>query len=113
MDEHVMVATRHSLHAVAERLLAGPQYRETGEIRLQVTPGGFGQFTGPLRVEGAEIVGPGTRVPLRGRIGDIAAELYISAKTASVHVSNILRKLGVANRVEAAAAAHRLRLLDG
>ena len=30
MDEHVVVATRRSLHAVAERLLAGPQYREHG-----------------------------------------------------------------------------------
>ena len=39
----------------------------------------------------------------RGRTnGQIAAELFISTKTASVHVSNILRKLGVANRVEAA-----------
>jgi DNA-binding CsgD family transcriptional regulator len=41
---------------------------------------------------------------------DIAEELFISAKTASVHVSNILAKLGVASRGEAAAAAHRLRL---
>ena len=49
MDEHAVVATRRSLHAVAERLLAGPQYREHGEIRLQVTPGGFGQFAGPVR----------------------------------------------------------------
>ena len=56
MDEHAVVAARHSLHAVAERLLAGPQYREHGEIRLQVPPGGFGQFAGPLRVEGTEIV---------------------------------------------------------
>jgi hypothetical protein len=32
MDEHAVVATRRSLHAVAERLLAGPQYREHGEI---------------------------------------------------------------------------------
>jgi hypothetical protein len=79
MDEHAVVATRHSLHAVAERLLAGPQYRETGEIRLQVTPGGFGQFAGPLRVEGAEIVGQGTRVPLRGTIGDLAAALGVEA----------------------------------
>ena len=71
MDEHAVVATRRSLHAVAERLLAGPQYREHGEIRLQVTPGGFGQFAGPLRVEGAEIVGADTRVPLRGSIGDV------------------------------------------
>ncbi|MGW7384072.1 helix-turn-helix transcriptional regulator [Streptomyces sp. NPDC054794] len=40
----------------------------------------------------------------------IAEELFISPKTASVHVSNILGKLGVAGRVEAAAVAHRLGL---
>ena len=39
--------------------------------------------------------------------GEIARALYISTKTASVHVSNILRKTGVANRVEAAALAGR------
>jgi DNA-binding CsgD family transcriptional regulator/tetratricopeptide (TPR) repeat protein len=33
--------------------------------------------------------------------GQIAQALYISKKTASVHVSNILRKLGAANRIEA------------
>jgi len=43
---------------------------------------------------------------------DIAAELFISAKTASVHVSNIMAKLGVASRVEAAAIAYRLALGD-
>jgi len=37
----------------------------------------------------------------------IAAELFISPKTASVHVSNILGKLGVTGRGEAAAIAHR------
>ncbi|WP_189819326.1 helix-turn-helix transcriptional regulator [Streptomyces olivaceoviridis] len=40
----------------------------------------------------------------------IAAELFISPKTASVHVSNILGKLGVSGRGEAAAVAHRLGL---
>jgi DNA-binding CsgD family transcriptional regulator/tetratricopeptide (TPR) repeat protein len=40
----------------------------------------------------------------------IAQALFISPKTASVHVSNILAKLGVAGRVEAAAVAHRLGL---
>ncbi len=43
---------------------------------------------------------------------EIAAELFIAAKTASVHVSNILAKLGVSSRGEAAATAHRLRLFD-
>jgi DNA-binding CsgD family transcriptional regulator/tetratricopeptide (TPR) repeat protein len=42
----------------------------------------------------------------------IAEELFISVKTASVHVSNILTKLGVASRVEAAAVAHQLALFD-
>ena len=41
------------------------------------------------------------------QIGD---ELFVSVKTASVHVSNILRKLGVNSRVDAAAVAQRLGL---
>ncbi|WP_319300100.1 helix-turn-helix transcriptional regulator [Streptomyces scabiei] len=40
----------------------------------------------------------------------IAEELFISPKTASVHVSNILSKLDVSGRGEAAAVAHRLGL---
>ena len=41
----------------------------------------------------------------------IAAELFISAKTVSVHVSSILAKLGASSRGEAAAIAHRRGLL--
>jgi DNA-binding CsgD family transcriptional regulator len=43
---------------------------------------------------------------------EIANELFISPKTASVHVSNILGKLGAASRSEAASKAHALRLVD-
>jgi DNA-binding NarL/FixJ family response regulator len=38
----------------------------------------------------------------------IGEALFVSEKTASVHVSNILRKLGVTSRVDAAAVAQRL-----
>ena len=40
----------------------------------------------------------------------IGETLFMSEKTASVHVSRILAKLGVGGRVEAAAVAHRLGL---
>ena len=38
--------------------------------------------------------------------------LFIAPKTASVHVSNILGKLGAASRTEAAAIAHREGLVS-
>ena len=41
----------------------------------------------------------------------IGAELYISEKTASVHVSNILAKLGAGGRTEAVAIAAQRGLL--
>jgi DNA-binding CsgD family transcriptional regulator len=53
------------------------------------------------------------RLVVAGRSNrEIAAELVISPKTASVHVSNILGKLGAASRGEAAAKAHALRLFE-
>ncbi len=46
--------------------------------------------------------------------GDIARQLFISPKTVSVHVSNILAKLGATGRTEAAAMARQRQLLpDG
>jgi DNA-binding CsgD family transcriptional regulator len=42
----------------------------------------------------------------------IGEALFMSEKTASVHVSRILAKLGVGGRVEAAAVAHRLGLTE-
>jgi DNA-binding CsgD family transcriptional regulator len=43
---------------------------------------------------------------------EIGAELFMSEKTASVHVSRIMAKLDVGGRVEAAAVAHRLGLTE-
>jgi hypothetical protein len=56
MDDRALTATRRSLHGVAELVIAGPQYRAHGTIRLRVTPGGFGGTVSDLRVDGVEIV---------------------------------------------------------
>jgi hypothetical protein len=59
--------TRRALHGVAELLLAGPQHRATGHIRLLVCPGGFRTFSGPdVRVDGVELVVAGRRLPIVG-----------------------------------------------
>lgn len=64
--------TRESLHAVAELLIAGPQHREFGTIRLRVVLGGFGGAALPLSVVGTGLVGPDGRVPLEGTYGEVA-----------------------------------------
>jgi DNA-binding CsgD family transcriptional regulator len=69
-------------------------------------PGGY-QGPGPLAgltSREREVL----RLLVAGRSNkEIAAALFISPKTASVHVSNILGKLGASSRTEAAAIAHR------
>jgi len=43
---------------------------------------------------------------------EVGERLFMAEKTASVHVSRILRKLGVSSRTQAAAVAHRFGLED-
>ncbi|HEX6569308.1 MAG TPA: hypothetical protein VF015_09080 [Acidimicrobiales bacterium] len=76
-------ATRRSLHAVAEHVLAAALHRATGRIGLRATPGGFGtpahEVDGVerrLRVEGTDLVvdegSTSRRAPLR-TVGGAAA----------------------------------------
>ncbi len=51
------------------------------------------------------------RAVMRFRFREIGEALFISPKTVSVHVTNILGKLGVDGRVEAATTALRLGLI--
>jgi hypothetical protein len=59
MGHDDLAAARRSLHGVAELVLAGPQYRATGRLRLGVVPGGFATttLTPPLLVDGSRIAG--------------------------------------------------------
>ncbi len=105
-------------HEAAERMGARPLRDDVALLaRRARLPLGAGQPVADAVPEPAEDFGltPRERDVLRlvavGRSNRlIAQELFISPKTASVHVSNILAKLGVSGRGEAAAMAHRLRL---
>src|SRR3954464_4284469 len=69
--------TRMSLHGVAELLMAGPQFRQSGTIRLRSVPGGFATVKEPaLAVEGDLLAG----LKLSGTtFADLAAGLGIEA----------------------------------
>jgi hypothetical protein len=82
MGNQELVIARRSLHAVAELVLAGPQYRATGKLRLRVVPGGFATVLAPeLRVVGDGVVGDGgAAVPIDGHTARaIGAELGVTA----------------------------------
>ncbi|WP_432987684.1 hypothetical protein [Dactylosporangium sp. CA-233914] len=73
--------TRRCLHGLAELVLAGPQHRTSGTIRLRVTGGGFATVAAPdLLVTADALVAGGRRVPLAGRtLGEVAAEAGVAA----------------------------------
>jgi hypothetical protein len=80
-DPTTLAATRRSLHAVAELVLAGPQYRRHRTIKLQVTPGGFGTVADPqVRVDGVHLVAGDRRWSIAGRsCADLASMLGLQA----------------------------------
>ena len=73
--DDVYVDTRRQLRGVAERLIAGPQYRASGTIRLAVRPDGFTGVSIPIAVHGTDLVFPNGSVALDGPVSAIAADL--------------------------------------
>jgi DNA-binding CsgD family transcriptional regulator/tetratricopeptide (TPR) repeat protein len=102
---------------LADTLGAGPLREQIGSLARRAR---LGLPSGPASEQSPGIAGLTARetevlaLVAAGRSNrDIAAELFISAKTVSVHVSNILAKLHATSRTEAAAIAHRAGLAGG
>ncbi|TQM68517.1 regulatory LuxR family protein [Actinomadura hallensis] len=96
--------------AAAERLGAAPLLAALRDLGARARLGGARPAAGAPGPLGAltarerEVL----KLVAEGRNNrEIAAALFISPKTASVHVSNILAKLDVTSRTQAAAVAHR------
>lgn len=87
MSDSDVVSTRRQLHAIAENLIAGPQYRAAGTIRLAVRPDGFTGTALPVSVRGTTLVWPDGAIPLAGPPGAIAeaAGLQIGPPPAEVY----------------------------
>jgi DNA-binding CsgD family transcriptional regulator len=95
------------IRALAERARIPLQAR--GAPTTANTPAG--QPREPYGLTGRELAV--LRLLAAGRSNaQIGTELFISRGTAAVHVTSILRKLGVTNRVQAASLAERAGLLD-
>jgi DNA-binding NarL/FixJ family response regulator len=93
---------------VAEALGAGPLQAELDGVSARPRAVARRATSESLTARETEIL---TLVAQGKSNGEIAKQLFISAKTVSVHVSNILAKLGAAGRTEAAAVARRDGLL--
>ena len=119
--------SRARLGAVLRSLGRTAEAREHTDPARQIAHAlGAEPLLAELRAAGATAqrseAGPGVLTPREREIlalvaqgrtnGEIARQLFISAKTVSVHVSNILAKLGAGGRTEAAALARTRGLLD-
>jgi DNA-binding CsgD family transcriptional regulator/tetratricopeptide (TPR) repeat protein len=114
-------ASLRAAHRSAGELGAAPLLAEIEALarrgRLDLEPGP-GSAPAPAEPSPLDALGLTAReqevlglVALGRTNAQIAETLFISPKTATVHVSNILGKLGVRNRVEAATIAHRLGIV--
>jgi hypothetical protein len=77
--DDLYVDTRRQLRGVAESLIAGPQYRAAGTIRLAVRPDGFAGVSVPLAVHDTQFIWPNGAVALTGDLHTVAAAAGLDA----------------------------------
>jgi DNA-binding CsgD family transcriptional regulator len=120
-DRDRAATTLQIAHEIAKRLAAEPLLREVTALaaraRLILEPAE--PLAAAVPADDAASFGLTARerevlalVALGRTNRQIAGELFISENTAGVHVSNILGKLAVTGRGEAAAVAYRLGLVE-
>jgi DNA-binding CsgD family transcriptional regulator/tetratricopeptide (TPR) repeat protein len=105
-----LVDTRRRTVEVGAAMLTEDLDTVARRHRLKVPGAAVPRGVGGLTARESEVLS----LVAQGRTNrEIGEALFISEKTASVHVSNILAKLGVANRGEAAALARDLGVETG
>ena len=108
-DREAAAVEARAARATAVRLGATPLLERVDALirrgRLADTPA---DRSSPLTAREQDVLG---LLALGRSNRQIGEELYITGKTASVHVSNILAKLGAASRTEAVAIAYREGLI--
>jgi hypothetical protein len=113
-DGDALLATAHSLHALAEQVIAADLYQYTGKIGLRVTPGGFGTpgfvVDGThrrIRVDGVELVvedGTDERRARLTTIGEAADLVGIEPRAPDVYTAVMPLEPTKALEIDAGAA---------
>jgi DNA-binding CsgD family transcriptional regulator len=105
-DRHCARSRAGAALATAEELGSTPLRARAKDVLRRIRPSH--RSPGPLTLRESDVL----RLLAEGRTNrQIASELFISPKTAGIHVSRILTKLGAANRTEATVIGRRTGLV--
>ena len=101
LDESLAISSELGMRPLMERVAKLLEQAESQPAKLPTYPDGLTE----REVEVLRLVAAGKSNP------EIGGELYISLRTVTTHVSNILNKISAANRAEAAVYASQNNLL--